>query len=338
MKKKEMIWSAIAGGAFLLAILLMFLIGRGHGPALPEATEPAREVLAPVLTEPTAPEETGTPPTPTEPMAPETMAPGELKLTAAHAFVYHTGQKRFLYIGGGLQEKLAPASLTKLLTAYTVLEHMAPETVVTVGDEVNWIDPWSSRAYIEPGHQLTVRQLVQGLMLPSGNDAAYTLAVACGRVLAEDPNLDRRMAYGLFVDEMNAQARLMGMKGTHFANPDGIDEEGHYTTMEDLVIITEKVMKNPMIMEFAATAKAEVVYTSGQTITWKNSNLLLHEDSGYYTETAMGLKTGSTDDAGACLISLFLQEDGSYLVVGVLGSTGDEERYDDTLILYNRYR
>ncbi len=338
MNKKQVILPTVAAVIFLCGLLLMFALSAGGSTPPVTPTEPSSPVQEVIATAPpvTLPPETEPPVT--EPEPPETIPPAELELTATTAFVYNTGDNRYAYIGGDREEKLAPASLTKLLTAYTALGCMSPETVVTVGDEITWIDPWSSVADLQKGNELTVKMLIQGLMLPSGNDAAYTLAVAGGRALAENPDLDRKLAYALFVDEMNAQARALAMTGTHFCNPDGIDEDGHYTTVEDLVTITKAVMAEPMIMEFAAMAQTEAVFASGETVTWQNSNLLLHEESPYYTEAAIGLKTGSTQNAGACLISLFRQEDGSYLIIGVLGSTGNEQRYDDTLILYNRYQ
>ncbi len=337
MNKKQLILPTAAAIVFLCGLLLMLALS-SKAPAAPAPTEgnqPVQEVIAtdPPITPPTETESA-----PTEPPAPETMPPAQLELTAAAAFVFDTGENRYLYTGGGLDKKLAPASLTKLLTAYTALSCLSEDAVITVGDEVTWIDPWSSVAYLQPGHELTVKMLIQGLMLPSGNDAAYTIAVAGGRALSENPQLDRKTAYHLFVDEMNAQARILGMSGTHFANPDGIDAEGHYTTMADLVILTKAVAEIPLIMEYAGMAKAQVVFASGEAVTWLNSNLLIQEESAYYTESAVGLKTGSTENAGACLISLFRQADGGYLIVGVLGSTDNEARYDDTLILYNRYK
>lgn len=346
MNKKQMILPAVAAAVFLCGLLLMLIISGSAPPATANPSEPDVQAMAtdppvtqitqPPITEPSVTEPPVTEPQTTEP--PETMPPEELSLTAKNAFVYNMGEDRFLYVGGEPREKLAPASLTKLLTAYTALSCLTPETVVTVGEEITWIDPWSSVADLQPGYELTVEMLIEGMMLPSGNDAAYTLAVAGGRALAENPNLDAKLAYALFVDEMNAQARILGMKSTHFANPDGIDEEGHYTTVEDLVTVTKAVMEIPMIMEYGNLAEDHVVIASGQSITWRNSNQLLQEDSENYTQAAVGLKTGSTEKAGACLISLFAQEDGSYLIIGVLGSTGNQERYDDTLILYNRYK
>ena len=129
------------------------------------------------------------------------------------------------------------------------------------------------------------------------------------------------------------------MKNSHFVNPDGIDADGHYTTANDLVILAQAVMQDDLIMKYAGMAKADVVFASGESITWKNSNYLLHpEMTDYYTPEAIGMKTGSTDNAGRCLISAFTQPDGSYLIIGVLGSNEDPARYDDTLTLYELYR
>lgn len=346
MNKKQMILPVIAAVLFVSGLFFMLFVAPNtpQDPATtaPSTTaptttaEPAAEVLVtdPIESEPTQPPITE-PPLP----ATVTVSAGEMGLTARMAFVYDTGLSHLYYMGGDGDEPLCPASITKLITAYTARQIMDPETVVTVGEEITWIDPDSSRAWIDQGYQLTVEMLIQAMLMPSGNDAAYTLAVAGGRALAEDPELDRRQAFGLFVDEMNANARQLGMKNSHFMNPDGIDEDGHYTTMNDLVILAEAVLQDELIMKYAGMAKADVVFASGETITWHNSNYLLHpEYEEFYTPEAVGLKTGSTDKAGKCLLSAFLKEDGTYLIVGVLGSVENTDRFADTLILYNLYK
>ncbi len=346
MNKKQLILPIVAAILFVSGLFFMLFVApnavKDPGPTAPATTAPvttAEPVAEVVVTDPTVPEPTDPPVT--EPPLPATVttSTGDIGLTAAMGFVYDTGLEHMLYMGGDGDEPLCPASLTKLLTAYTVRQIMDPETVVTVGDEITWIDPDSSRAWIDQGYQLTVEMLIQAMIMPSGNDAAYTLAVAGGRALAEDPELDRKQAFNLFVDEMNAQARQLGMKNSHFMNPDGIDAEGHYTTMNDLVILAEAVMEDRLIMKYAAMAKADVVFASGETITWHNSNYLLHpEYEEFYTPEAVGLKTGSTDKAGKCLISAFSRDDGTYLIVGVLGSLENTDRFSDTLILYNLYK
>lgn len=345
MNKKQWMLTLVVGLLFCAGVVLMlFLAPNLSIERTPEETLPAQTVSQPEGTEPeetTEPVETDPPTEPPEPTIPpqtDTMIPADLGLTANKAFVYDLDNNWLLYAGGDPDGKLAPASLTKLLTSYTAVQFMDLQMEVTVGEEIRWIDPYSSVAHLQVGNRLTVEMLLYGLMLPSGNDAAYALAVAGGRVLAEDPELNNQEALKLFMNEMNEQARLLGMTGSQFKNPDGIDEEGHYTTIKDLIILTKAVMKIPVIMDSACTAEKEVVFLSGETVTWKNSNYLLQpEKEDYYTPNAIGLKTGSTEKAGKCLISLFRQEDGSYLAVGVMGSIGDNERYDDTLILYKRY-
>lgn len=337
MNNKQATLSIVAGLLFVCGLTLMLFVTPTVRQDTPPVvtTQPVTEpetTVAPATEPPTEP--------PTEPVTyppAETTPPAELSLTADNAFVYNCAEDRLLYVGGDPEQKLAPASLTKLLTAYVALECLEPEQIVTVGEEITWIDPMSSIAGLSVGNRLSVDMLVQGLIMQSGNDAAYTLAVAGGRALAEDDGLDRRQACGLFMDEVNRHARLLGLKNTHFMNPDGIDEEGHYTTVNDLITLTKTVMDCAPVMKYGAVASEYVIFESGEDYVWRNSNYLLHEESAYYTPEATGLKTGSTSGAGKCLISLFQTEDG-ILMVGVLGSDTDESRYTDTLALYNRYK
>ena len=309
----------------------------------PETTEPPTTVpptTAPPTTQPpTTQPPTTEPPTTVPPTtSPEyEYAPGTLGLAARYAFAFDCSEGRFVYHGGSRTASVAPASLTKLMTALVVLEHMDPGAVVTVGQEVTWIAANSSVAWLAPGQKLTVKMLIQGLIMQSGNDAAYTLAVACGRVIRGDSNLEARAACQAFVDEMNATARKLGMNGTQYKNPDGIDESGHYTTVNDLVTLSLAAMKNSIIMEFAGMHYSFVTFESGQTAPWTNSNLLLDKNSDYYCEAAIGLKTGSTSGAGKCLIALFKTDDG-YLLTGVLGCPSDKTRYTDTLTLYDKFK
>ena len=346
MKKSNLI-SIIAAAVLLLGITVMLFLTPGKS----QETEPAHTQMptesVPAVSEDLPVESTTELPTlpptepPTEPPTDppvETVPPTEWALTCKHAFVYDLDSGYPLYLGGDSAERLAPASLTKLATARTALACMDPDTVVTVGEEVTWIDPESSVAWLAPGHKLTVKMLVQGLIMQSGNDAAYALAVAGGRAITGDETMDRRQAYNVFIDEMNKNVRELGLKNTHFMNPDGIDQEGHYTTVEDLIVLSRAYMADPLLMEYAGTASADVEFVSGETCTWLNSNYLLQESTTYYTPDAIGLKTGSTSQAGKCLISVFQPEDGRNLIIGVLGCPLDEDRYVDTLKLYEMYK
>ena len=127
-------------------------------------------------------------------------------------------------------EKCYPASLTKLVTALVAMDYAAADTPITVGNEIYMIDPASSRAYLTVGTRLTKEQLLQALLLPSGNDAAYAMAVQVGRLIANDSALSNQAALDLFISKMNEKAASLGCTGTHFANPDGIHRDDHYTT------------------------------------------------------------------------------------------------------------
>lgn len=337
MHKKSMLIPVSVAVLFILGLLLMFNMTpdaryvTSDSPAAPETTSPVVQAGAPLETTPNITEPEPTAP----PLPPDTSLPEGKAITAHHAFAYDTSDNRLCFYQGDPDGVVYPASITKLITAYVVQKYMSLDDKVTVGEEITWIDPESSVAELKQGDSVSVRLLIYGLMLPSGNDAAYTLAVACGRMIAEDPGLDRKMAYGLFVDEMNAEARLLGMQNTHFSNPDGNHADDHYTSINDLINLTKAVMDNELIMTCAKTVSLDVTAEFGRALVWKNSNLLLREGD-YYTESAVGMKTGSTSAAGACLISLFRKDDG-FLMVGVLGSSDNQNRYLDTLTLYQLY-
>lgn len=309
----------------VVALLVLFPPPAG-GPDTPTPTPTVTETQAP-----TPPPETAPPPT--EPLP----TPNQAALESPYVFVYNSGTETMYYTYGGANTRIAPASLTKLLTALVALEVLDADQVVTVGDEVKLIDPYSSVAYISKGQKLRVDMLIEGLLLQSGNDAAYTLAAAAGRELANNPKLSAEGAVRRFVEYMNRRALEMGLVNTHYENPDGIDGEDHYTCIEDLITVSVLAMENPTIRKYVGKDKEFVTYQSGETITWSNTNYLLHKNHKFYCPDAVGLKTGTTTKAGNCLISVF-PKDGGYLVIGVLGSKSGDGRYKDTLALYNLYK
>ena len=257
-------------------------------------------------------------------------------LTASHAFVYDLKSGEYLYEKGDRDQHIAPASVTKLLSAFVALQHLMPDTVLTVGSELALINPNSSIAGLLPGQQLTVEMCVQCMMMPSGNDAAYVLAVAAGRAIGGS-DLGPRTALETFMNEVNRIAQLSGMKNTHFVNPDGMDAANHYTSPHDLVIMARLALQNSIILKYAGEYYDELTITSGQTLKLKNSNLLLDPNSKYYEPSACGLKTGTTSKAGACLLSVFRKSSG-FLIVGTFGCSTDYARYEDTCYLYHTYQ
>lgn len=135
--------------------------------------------------------------------------------------------------------------------------------------------------------------------------------------------------------EMNAQAQELGLTGTHFANPDGIHRENHYTNYQDLAKIASLVLGNDTIMKYAKINADYVTFASGEERKWENTNELINPESDYYCPYALGLKTGQTPRAGSCLLSAFRYE-GRTFVIGVFACPQIADRFTDTLQLFNK--
>lgn len=252
-------------------------------------------------------------------------------ISAPNAYFLNISSNTVLYEKES-EEQIAPASTAKMLTALTVLDYCDEDDKVLVGSEVQLIAEDASRAWLYPGNELTIRQLLDALLLPSGNDAAYALAVFAGRKISGDDNLSIDEALGAFIIEMNQKAADIGAVHSNFVNPDGYDASGQYTTAYDLACIAKEFFETRILRDIAGSYCISDVWLSGQEVTYYNTNELLDPDSQYYYECAAGLKTGTSKDAGCCLVSAAYIDDELYICV-VMGST-DEGRWTDSLTLY----
>lgn len=293
----------------------------------PSRTEQPGQTQTPIPPQTTAPTEPATEPT-------WMTVPGDRELSALEYFVYDCDTGEFLAISGDPDTQVEPASITKLFTAYVAMQYLEPQSVVTCGDALQLVVPGSSVAQLEPECQLTVEQLVEAMLLPSGNDAAYVLAVQAGRIIDGKPNEYASVAAKSFVAEMNRQAQMLGMMGTHYANPDGIHRDSHYSTLRDLALLGALSMENDTILKYAAVVGETVMLPSGQELCWENTNALIDPESEYYCPYAVGLKTGQTPYAGSCLLSGFRFE-GRSIVIGVFGCKVTQDRFVDTIQLFN---
>lgn len=308
-------------------------------PVTEPTTQPTEPTTKPTEPEPTQPKPTEPKPTepkPTEPQPtePKPTDPDDL-LDAEYAAVYDLTNGNVLYSKGNLWTDINPASITKLLTVYTAMQHLDPDDQFTVGDEITKIVPDSSIIGLYHGQRISVETCVAGMLLGSGNDAAYALAAATGRAIRGNTELGATEALQVFMDEMNAQAAALGMTGSHFLNPDGISVVGHYTTVADLLTLANASLNEPLIVKYAKTAYYTTDF-NGSSVTWTNTNLLINPYSSYYNEHAIGLKTGTTTRAGKCLLSAF-QKEGRTIIVCVMKCDTDEARFKDTLYLFNQY-
>lgn len=209
--------------------------------------------------------------------------------------------------------KRPPASTTKLLTGLVAQEILPPEHIVEVGEEV-YVE--GSKLGLQPGDRISVHDLLTAMYVMSANDAAAALAVeASGSIAA-------------FAQEMNAYATLLGANNSNFVNPHGLSDPNHYTTASDLARIAYRFIQNENLLNYVNQDTAQITWvsTSGQnrSATIQNTNKLL----GIYPGVE-GLKTGTTQDAGQCLVTYLVSEDGRLLLV-LLGS---KQRYYDTVDL-----
>ena len=258
-------------------------------------------------------------------------------MEARQIIVYDTNTDTILYTKSVETDKLYPASVTKLFSAYVALQYLDPDAIITAGDELDLVHEGSSMAFVSQGSQVYVKMIIEGMMLPSGNDAAMVLAAAAGRAIAQDENLPAADAVQEFVNEMNRQADALGFEKTHFVNPDGWHSGSHYTCLADMARIAKLALENKTIRRYMQMHKDETNFVSGQTVIWENTNLLLNPTAGYYNRDAIGMKTGYTRPAGYCLMSAFTFEEGE-IVVGLFGYVNKYARFDDAEILFEACR
>lgn len=214
-------------------------------------------------------------------------------------------------------ERFEPASLTKMMTAYLVFTALR-EKRLSLDQEVPvsvraWRTP-GSRMFIEPGKPVTVDQLIQGMEVQSGNDACMALAEAVAG--SED----------VFVQMMNREAKRLGMKHTHFANPTGLPNPNHYSTAHDIYLLASAIIRD-FPAEYARYY-SEKKFTYNH-ITQRNRNRLLWLDP-----SVDGVKTGHTEAAGYCLVASSKHGPRRLLSV-LLGAKSDEMRADESLKLLN---
>lgn len=238
------------------------------------------------------------------------------------AYALYCVEDKAVLTAENADEPIAPASLAKLLTACTALNYSDPDDIFTVGSEQKLVPAHSSLCLILEGHVLKLRDLLTGMLLASGNDAAYTVAVSTARELTEAPMSDSE-GVKYFTELMNKLAREIGMYNSNFTTPDGSDSPGQYTTVSDLIKLSEYAMTFPILREIMAEHEKYVVFQSGEHITWTNSNKLLDPNSGYYCENAVGMKTGTTLKAGNCLIAAF-EKNGKIYISAVVGCLTDK--------------
>lgn len=244
---------------------------------------------------------------------------------ADSAIVFDQDARRIIYAKNE-EKKVAPASLTKLLTAAVALKYVSPKKLFTVGSEQYLVHYYSSLACISIGEKLTLRQLVYAMLLPSGNDAAYAVAVNVARIVSGNTSMSDTDAVNYFCSLMNDYAKHIGAKSSHFINPDGWDETEHYSTAYDLMEITRTAFCYQTIVDALSTQDITITASTGQTHVWYSSNYLIREQSPYYNKYVVGGKTGTTNNAGYCLTARAVKNGKGYIAVA-LNCPNEDSRF-----------
>ena len=254
----------------------------------------------------------------------------ELDINAKSAILFDAKTRKVLYYKDPVIP-IFPASTAKLLTALVAVDWCIEEDEVIAGDELELIAADSTRANLKKGQVLTIRNLLEGMLVPSGNDAAYVIATYVGRKSLNNENASLKEAMPEFIRLMNSKAKSLGAVNSNFKTPDGYDAIGQYTTAYDMGLIGMAAADNEVILEICNKSKARNVFVDGNDVTWSNTNSLVIKESGRYYPYCLGLKTGTSTMAGRCLISV-AKKDGKE-VVSVVMSSDSVGRWEDSTTL-----
>lgn len=243
------------------------------------------------------------------------------------AVLLESSTGKMLY-GKNENQKLYPASTTKILTAILAIENCSlTEKLTASNTAITAIPSGYSNAAIQPGETLTAQELLELFLIHSANEVGYIFAEHISGNIED------------FATLMNKKATELGCKNTHFTNPSGLHDTNHYSTAYDMALIARYCMKNETFRSIVSKTSCTIEATDKyQERYFKNTNDLINPSSKYYYEYAIGIKTGFTSQAKNCLISAS-KKDGLELIAVTLGAEATEDgksgRYMDSINLFN---
>lgn len=237
----------------------------------------------------------------------------EPTINSRAAIVYERSSGKILY-GKEENEKRKMASTTKIMTAIVVLENTNLDDIVTISSKA--AGTGGSRLCLHKDDKISIQDLLYGLLLCSGNDAAVALAEHVSGDLSN------------FANMMNSKATSLGLSSTHFVTPHGLDDDNHYTTAYELALITNYALKNDVFANLVKT-KTYTISINNHPKTLSNTNELLGNLDGVY-----GVKTGFTNGANRCLVTA-VKRDNMDIICIVLGADTKKDRTKDSINLIN---
>ncbi len=223
-------------------------------------------------------------------------------------------------------ERLYPASTTKIMTSYLALKYGDLKEYVTVSSNATKVPADSSTAHLQKGDVLTLEDLLYSLMLPSGNDSAVAIAEHISGSVEE------------FVELMNIEAAALGATNTHFVNSHGYHHKDHYTTAYDLYLIFNECIKNETFLKLISSSAHETIITqadgSTRTALWQQSNQFINGSRKVPKNmTLVGGKTGNTFDAGSCILLYGHDSESTPYIAVMMGATSKRNLYDNMTFL-----
>lgn len=244
---------------------------------------------------------------------------------ATAAALFDVNQANIIY-GKNIHERLAPASLTKVLTAVVALEEGNLDDIITVTKDVTITESGATLCGLKEGDSLTLNQALHALLIQSANDAANAIAIHLGGSLEG------------FADLMNQKALELGATNSHFVNPHGLSDDNHYTTVYDLYLIFNKAIEHELFREIIHMNEYSTIYQDNagneKEMQFKTTNLFLR---GNYNSpdkvTVIGGKTGTTNAAGNCLIILSKDTAGNPYISVILRSKQRQLMYEQMIDL-----
>ena len=263
-------------------------------------------------------------------------APDGPPYTTVKAWAIADGRTGEVLWGHREKEPLEPASTTKVMTALVVVRLMAKDP--KVGDEIVTFSRRADRTVgssseVREGERLPVRELLYGLLLPSGNDASVAFAEHFGgRLKPPADGTKKEDPFARFIAEMNRVAAELGLHETHFENPNGLPAPTHRSSARDLARLARHALAEPAFAAVVSTRKHGCTLVDGEgkrrNVVWTNTNHLLD------TEGYDGVKTGTTQGAGTCLVASGRRGEDHLIVVVLGGSSSPDSRYPDARNLF----
>lgn len=256
----------------------------------------------------------------------QVQAAEDLAPNSKSAILLETSTGKVLYEKNA-NEKLAPASMTKIMSMLLVMEaidsgKLSMDDDVVISDNASSMG--GSQIFLQTGEKYKVRELLKGVAVASGNDAVVALAEKVSG------------SVGAFVEAMNKRASELGLKNTHFDNPHGLDSENHYTTAKEMSIMASELLKHETILEFTSIYEDYLKKNDGSSIWLVNTNKLVR-----FYEGVDGLKTGFTTTAGYCITTTAKRNNMRLLSVVMNAPTSDLRSKDTTNMLnygFNSYQ